>query len=106
MYWSLSKLMTPSRSRMTSFNSLSFPRKRESSRSCGQLRNVGDLVHRGAELLQQSQPRRAKLRILRVHEHLVEERVDVAAQRGERLQRARVVVLRIARVDIGLHLFE
>src|SRR5687768_2851323 len=86
MYWSLSKLMTPSRSRMTSFT------------SGGELGDVGHLVHHGAEVREQAQARGPQLRVLDVHQHLVEERVHVGAQARERGERAGEVALRELRL--------
>src|SRR5258706_11108108 len=104
MYWSLSKLMTPSRSRMASFIA--------SRRELGYVRHP---VHLELELEEQVQPLLAHVGILGHHHDAVEKRIDGRAQDSEALQVVGVVALlelrrglrgRLAKgmVEVALHL--
>src|SRR6478609_4173257 len=97
MYWSLSTLMVPSRSRMTSFIG--------GSLLDDQARQVGHAVHGAVQGGEQAQAVGAQLRVLGVDHHVVEEPVDRRTQRGQRLQRGGVVagteLLARARRDVA-----
>src|ERR1044072_6318686 len=80
-----SALITPSRSRITTFL-VGMARG-----SGGESRNVGDAIHLLMQRAEQGQPIGAQRGIHGVHHHVVEKRVDRFAQRGARGQRARVV---------------
>src|SRR6478672_3687793 len=80
MYWSLSKLMTPSRSRMASFM--------PSSCELGYVRHP---VHLELELEEQVQPLLANVGILGHHHDAVEEGVHGRPQHREALQVVGVV---------------
>src|SRR3569832_225015 len=69
MYWSLSRLIVPSRSRMTSF-----------MWSGGEPREVGHSVHGLVQRHEQAQAVQAQVRLLRIDHHLVEEGVHRVAQ--------------------------
>src|SRR6188472_3644214 len=84
MYWSLSWLMTPSRSRMASFMF---------AESRGELGNVRHPVHLELQLVEQVQALAAHGGILRHHHHLLEERVHRRLEDGEALQVVGVVAL-------------
>src|SRR5690349_10262864 len=96
-----SALITPSRSSTTSFFAVPMMR-----RSGCQTRNVRDAVHLLMERAKQRKAVRAQRRIFRVDHHVVEERVDGFAQRGERRQRARVLTFGELRLHTRRNLFE
>src|SRR5689334_8300797 len=106
MNWSLSWLITPSRSSTISFSGRcgcdSVVSWTMAARSARELRDVGDPVHQQAEPVEQREAVGADAGVLRVDEHLVEERVDRAAQRGERLQRFGVAAGGQRLLDPGL----
>src|SRR5512140_124776 len=81
MYSSLSALMVPSRSRMTSFM----------VRSCRQAGQVRNPVHRLVQRGQQTQAVQSQVGLLGIDHYLVEERIHGAAQPRQGLQRAGVV---------------
>src|SRR5258706_16339655 len=81
MYSSLSSLMVPSRSRMTSFMSDSFRQKGD----------VGDAVHGVAQVLEKRQPVAPQRCLVGHHLDRVEERVHRRLQHREGLEVARIV---------------
>src|SRR6478736_2151330 len=101
-----STLITPSRSRMTSFLFGFMERAPELARSRGELRNVRDAIHLLMQRAKECQPVASQRRVFRIHHHVVEEGVDGIAQRGERRQRFRVVALGELALHTRRDLFE
>src|SRR5471032_2292323 len=85
-----STLITPSRSRITSFL---FALVGMVWRIRRKLRNVRDAIHLLMQCAEKSQAVTSQRRIFRVHHHVVEESINGIAQRGQRGQRFRVVAL-------------
>src|SRR5512135_874246 len=94
MNWSLSWLMTPSRSRITSFaeRAMRADLYREA-------RDVGDAVHGRRDAAQQREAVAAHRGIVVHHHHVVEETVDRRLGRRERRERAREIAGRARIVD-------
>src|ERR1700760_4784746 len=85
-----STLITPSRSRMTSFLFVTMWAA-FSAFSGSELRNIRDAVHLLMKRVQQRETVVAQRGVFGVHHHIVEEGVHAFAQRGERGERFRVV---------------
>src|SRR4051794_13685410 len=95
-----STLITPSRSRMTTFL------VGMACGSGGEPGNVRDAIHLLMQRAEQGQAVCTQRRIFRIDHHVVKESVDRFAQCGERSQRARVVACGELRLHTRRDLFE
>src|SRR2546426_798350 len=97
--------MTPSRSRMISFTWRVCGTGSEANWTKGalpldgELRDIGDLIHRFGQAAQQRKPVGAQRGVLRHDQHVVEEAIDAGARGSQRAQSLGI----FAAIDVPVH---